>query len=76
MKKIFTISRSCVFFAVLSSCGPDSETTKNSALSSEPMSAFYSGPIRQDRKMGFLIKSSPCLVLLTVMPFLSPTSSV
>ena len=36
----------------------------------------YSGPIRQDRKMGFLIKSSPCLVLLTVMPFLSPTSSV
>ncbi|MCA2960756.1 MAG: hypothetical protein IOD12_10920 [Silvanigrellales bacterium] len=40
MKKIFTLSRSCVFFAVLSSCGPDSETTRNSALSSEPMSAF------------------------------------
>ena len=37
---------------------------------------LYSGPIRQDRKMGFLIKSSSRFDLLTVMPLLSPTSSV
>jgi PAS domain S-box-containing protein len=58
---------------------PQTKEFKRITKNGKPLwirASYYSGPIRQDRKMGFLSKSSSLFDLLTVMPFLSPTPSV